>query len=88
MPACLRRRKIAGTAMRLNDAHLGQLFRILERKRGQADGIQQLEDSGVGSDAERQGEHRDSRETGVIAQHAKGVADILKQGGHNVCQWH
>jgi hypothetical protein len=49
----VRRRKIAGTAMRLNDAHLGELVRILERKRGQADGIEQLEDSGVGADAER-----------------------------------
>jgi hypothetical protein len=68
--------------MRLNDAHLGQLARILERKRGQADGIERLEDSGVGADAERQGEQRDSGETGVIAQHAQGVADILEQGGH------
>jgi len=32
--------------------------------------------------------HCDTRETGVIAQHAQGVADILKQSGHNVFQWH
>ena len=80
----VRRREIAGTAMRLNDANLGQLVRILERKRGQADGIEQLKDGSVGADAERECEHRNRCETWVIAQHAQGVAEILQRGGHSV----
>ena len=61
------------------DAHLGELVRRRHRQAAQPDGLDQLEDGGVGADAERQREEHRQRERPVLAQGADGVAEILQQ---------
>ena len=52
---------------------------VLEGKRMQDDGVDDAEDRGVGSDAQRQCEYGDNGECGILAECAKSEADVLKQ---------
>src|SRR5205814_2619662 len=64
-------RELSGApADRRRDADLDELLGALHRQRADADGVEQLEDRGVGADAEREREDRDEREAGVEAQQA------------------
>ena len=42
-------------------------------------GIDELKDGAIGADAEREGRHRDGRESGVRAQLPRAVAQVLEQ---------
>src|SRR2546430_5364508 len=55
---------------------IGQLLRIRDGQGTEPDGVDQLEDGGVGADAEREREHGDQGEHGVEAKLAETVADV------------
>ena len=48
-------------------------------KRLQQDGVDQAEDGGAGSDAERESENRDGSEAGIFAEHAESETDVLQK---------
>ena len=67
-------------------ALLGLLEDVVEllgagiRKRFEQRSVDDAEDGGVCADTERQSEHGDRGEAGILAQHAKGKAKILREG--------
>ena len=61
------------------DADLNQFPRSRHRQALQTDGIEELEDRRVGPDAEREREHDDGSETGVLEQLAEGVLKIVHE---------
>src|SRR6202030_4175671 len=56
-----------------------ELFRRLHRKGLVKDGVDETEDGGVRANSESQREHGNCSEAGILAQHARGVAQILKE---------
>ena len=52
---------------------------MLNRDRAQADGDEELEDSGVGSDAEGERKNRDQGKAGIEKQEAEAVAGVLEK---------
>jgi hypothetical protein len=61
------------------DLHSGQGRRIGDGQAAQSDGIQQLKDGCVCSDAEREGDDRGGREDRALAQCAQGKPQVLKR---------
>ena len=61
----------AEAAVAADDADLGELVRGADGQAAQADGLDQLEDGGVGADAERQREQHGQREGRVLAAGAR-----------------
>ncbi len=61
------------------DAQLRQLLRILDGQAAQPHRIEQLEDGGVGADAERQREDRHRGEGAALRESAHCVARIAKE---------
>ncbi len=57
-----------------------ELVRILDRQRLQHDGIEETEDRRRRADAEREREHCDDCEAGILQQRAKCVAKVLEHG--------
>jgi len=74
-----RRLKIFGLAdRRLPDDD--ESIRVGERERAIKEGIHDAEDSAVSADAESEREDDDGDETGVFAEPAGGISNILKEG--------
>src|SRR5256885_14646918 len=44
--------------------------------------IEQAEDGGVRADAQREGNHSSSGESGILPQHAQAIADVLPHAVH------
>ncbi len=61
------------------DAHRRERRGVGNRQAAQAHRVEELENRGVGTDAEGQGEHRGEREAPALAQGAQREADILQQ---------
>jgi hypothetical protein len=61
---------------------ISQVLRIRNGQGTEPDGIDELEDGGVGADPERQREHRDQGEHGVEAKLAKPIADVCRIAVH------
>ena len=59
-----------------------QLLRIRVRQRAKEYSVDNREDGGVGADAESESEDGDEGEAGALAEHARGVADVLEEGLH------
>src|SRR5436853_4286068 len=72
-------RKLPGTPMTVANADSAQLLGILDRNGAEANGVNELEDGGVGADAEGQGEDGNDGKTGTQAKKAKGVAKALPE---------
>src|SRR5260370_492859 len=72
-------RKLAGTPMAVRDPDGPQLLGVLDRNGAQADGVNELEDSGVGADAERKGEDGDDGKAGTEAKKTESVAKVLPE---------
>lgn len=53
--------------------------RIAQRERLKHDGVDRAEDRGRGADAERERQHRDRREAGVLAKLATREDDVLRE---------
>ena len=70
-------RVTAGSAL-AGEPHFDELLRRLHRKCPKADGVDQLEDGGVGADAEGQRENRRQREPGLLGQLADGHPQIAQ----------
>ena len=56
-----------------------ELLGIFDGQGAEHHGVNQAEDSGIGSDAERESENDDDGEAGREAQHAQAVADVLHE---------
>jgi len=56
-----------------------ELLRGGHRQRADDEGVEQAEDGGVGADSERQGQNGGGRESGVLAQHAQRVSEVLEE---------
>ncbi len=56
-----------------------QLFRLLHRERFEQHRIQQTEDGRVRAYAQRQREHNNQREAGLLQQHSHAVAQVLPE---------
>jgi hypothetical protein len=54
-----------------------QLLRALDRERREQERAHDAEHRRVRADADREGEHRDQRETGAATQHAEDIAQLL-----------
>lgn len=52
---------------------------MLDREGAEADGIEELEDSRVGSDAEGERENRDQGEARIEKQQAEAMAGVLEK---------
>jgi hypothetical protein len=75
-----RAQKRAGTAAVVRrNPDFDDFLRAMQRQRAQPDDVKQLEDRGVGADAERQRQQRDDREPRTLAQHARAVANVLPE---------
>jgi len=61
-----------------------QAIGIGEGERAQEDGVDDAEDGGVGTDAQRQRQHRHRGEAGTLDQRPQPIAQILKNGVHGV----
>ncbi len=72
-------RKLAGTPMAVCDPDGPQLLGVLDWNSAQADGVNELEDSGVGADAEREGKDGDNGEAGTEAKKTESVAKVLPE---------
>ena len=59
-----------------------QLLGVADRKRAKEGLIEQREDGGVGSDAEREGENSDRGEAGRLLHLPADVLKIMQQVGH------
>ena len=59
------------------------LARMPQRQRTEQNGIHNSKDRSVRPNSKRQGHHCYSREGGSLPQHAKRVAQILKQSFHS-----
>jgi hypothetical protein len=57
----------------------GQPLGLAEGQRPQRDAVDDAEDGGGGADAERDREDRRGGEAGLLAQHARAVAQVLEQ---------
>src|SRR5580698_7556540 len=71
---------VAGAA-RLSrvDFHFGQFLRVWHGQASQAHRVEQVEDGGVGADAEREAQNRDAEETRFEPEEAKRVTKILPE---------
>ncbi len=67
----------SGCAVAVSDSDLGEFLRILHRQRAHTDGVQQLEDGGIGSNAERQRENRRPRKRRIEPQETQSKLQIL-----------
>src|SRR6185437_1592597 len=65
-----------------------ELIGIRIGKGSQKHGIHDAENGGVGADAESEREHGDGGEAGGFAEHAQGVAEVLRQIVNIVCAAH
>jgi hypothetical protein len=61
-----------------------ELGRVSYGYRTQKDGVDETEDGGVGADAECESEHGDGGEARRFAQHAEGVANVLKNAREKI----
>jgi len=52
---------------------------VLDRNSAEADGIDELEDGGIGTDAEGEGKDRDDGEAGTKAKKSESVAKVLPE---------
>jgi len=80
------RREIKIGPTGLDGLVLGGLFKNVEkligvrvRKGFYDDGVYDAENCSVGADAEGQGDYCDGGESGIVAQHAEGVARVLQE---------
>jgi hypothetical protein len=64
------------------DADDGEALRVFDGEGAQPHGVEELEDRGVGTYAERQGENGDDGETWVETQQTEGMPDVLPQSLH------
>ena len=58
-------RKLPGTPMTVGNADSAQLLGILDRNGAEANGVNKLEDGGVGADAKRESKDRDDGKAGT-----------------------
>ena len=72
-------RKLAGTPMAVGNADGSQLLGVLDRNRAQANGVNELENGGVGADAKRKGKDGDDGKARTEAKKTKGVAKVLQK---------
>ena len=63
-------------------AHYHKLPRVLHRQHLEHYSIHQAEDGGVRAYAKRQREHGNRGKGRILAQHAQGVSEVLKEGSH------
>lgn len=63
----------------LQQLEANQALWILDGERAEPNGIQRLENGGVGADAERQCEDRRGGETGASAQLGEGVGEVFQR---------
>ena len=68
--------------MKVGYANRAKLQRILDGDGAQANGINELENGGVGADAEREGKYGDDGKAWAEAKQAKGVAKFAQEIGH------
>ena len=68
--------------LRIGSGHADQFLRFWVRQGDEQDAIDQAEDGSVGTDAERQCNHRNRGETRALAQLAHRVPHILYQAVH------
>src|SRR5437879_6258367 len=72
-------RKLAGTPMTVGNADGTQLLGILDGNGAEANGVDELEDGGVGADAKRESKDRDDGKAGTKAKTTKGMAKALPE---------
>jgi hypothetical protein len=69
---------IAEAARRLLP-ELNQPFRLRIPERLEEDAVEETEDGGIRAEAERDGQHRDHREPGTLAQAAEGKPEVCRE---------
>ena len=69
----------AGAVFEVADFDDGELLGMLDGDGAQADGVEELEDGGVGSNAEGERKNRDQGEAGIEKQEAEAVAGVLEK---------
>ncbi len=69
----------AAAAARAGSFGENELRRCLDRQHAQQHRVDQAEDGGVGADPQREGQDGDGGESRIVAQHARGIAQVLQQ---------
>jgi len=69
-------RELAGTPVAVCNPNGAQLLRVLDRNGAQADGVDELEDGGVGTDTESEGKDGDECEAGTEAKKPKSMTKV------------
>ena len=70
---------VAAEGLRAVGAHFRELLRIGDRQSPQPDGVDQLEDGGVGPDAQRERQNRHRRENRTAPQEAPSIPQIANR---------
>ncbi len=65
-------------------AHIDQPLRLGEGKRPQQHAVDDAEDGGRSANADRQRQHRDSREPRLLREHTRGIPKVLPEIGQRV----
>src|SRR5258708_30397630 len=71
--------KLAGTPVAIGDSNGAQLLGILDWSGAQADGINELEDGGVGANADGEGKDGNDGEAGTKAKKSESVTKVLPE---------
>src|SRR5437773_2858941 len=61
-----------------------QLLRVLDRNGAQADGVNELEDGGVGADSESEGQDGDEGEAGTETKKPQSMPKVAPERGHSI----
>ena len=59
-----------------------ELLRLREGQRPQQNGVHHAEGGDIGTNAQRQSQHRNNRKPGAFEQHAERVAQVLDESDH------
>src|SRR5262249_24271908 len=78
----IRKGRYRGRLCRVVSAYHGELIGITHRQPLQQHAVRERKNRGVGADAQGQTRDHYQRETGVLAQHAQGVPDVLPNHIH------
>src|SRR5258708_25972114 len=76
--------ELAGAPVAVCDSNRPQLLRALDGNGAQADGVNELEDGGVGADSERKSEDGDEGKAGTEAKKPQSMAKIAPERGHSI----